>query len=67
MRCNICDSVIDKPVFNKDIDTWEPCLTCLEIINNVFEDLPEQNEEKEEDDTILLDKDEEDLYNLVKE
>lgn len=33
MRCNICDRALSdaEVVFNKDIDTYEPCSTCLEV------------------------------------
>jgi tRNA G26 N,N-dimethylase Trm1 len=40
MRCKICDSVINKPVWNAELKDWEVCSPCLEIINNVFEDYP---------------------------
>ena len=33
MHCNICDRLMTEKeiVWNKDIDTYEPCGTCLEI------------------------------------
>lgn len=33
MRCNICDRALSdaEVVFNKDLDTYEPCSTCLEV------------------------------------
>lgn len=33
MKCNICDAQLsEKSIsFNPDINTFEPCLTCLEI------------------------------------
>lgn len=33
MHCNICDRMLSEKeiVWNKDIDTYEPCGTCLEI------------------------------------
>lgn len=34
MRCNICDSALSKPDFNSDLGTWEPCVTCLEVIQD---------------------------------
>lgn len=50
MRCKICDASIDDPKFNKQLDDWEVCGTCLEIIFSVFEDYPEQTEESEPDE-----------------
>lgn len=32
MRCAICDRLLSEPNFNKDIETWEPCDTCMEVI-----------------------------------
>jgi len=49
MRCKICDSIIDQPKFNKQLDDWEVCGECLEIIFSVFEDYPEQDK----DDDLL--------------
>lgn len=33
MRCNICDRALSdtEVVWNKDINTYEPCSTCLEV------------------------------------
>lgn len=42
MRCNICDSVLSSPTYNSQIGTFEPCPTCLDVINSVFDDTPEQ-------------------------
>ena len=57
MRCHICDTVINKPVFNSQWKNWEPCTTCLEVINNVFEDPVIEAEDTSviEPDEILLD------------
>lgn len=41
MRCNICDASLVKPTFNTQINAWEPCQTCLDIIFSVFTDDPE--------------------------
>jgi 23S rRNA C2498 (ribose-2'-O)-methylase RlmM len=51
MRCKICDSVMNKPTWNKDLNDWEVCGDCLEVIFNVFEDAPERYQEVEEDET----------------
>jgi hypothetical protein len=55
MRCNICDSDLSKPVFNRQLNTWEPCTTCLDVIFNVFEDYPtvEETPEEDEEDQLL--------------
>jgi len=33
MRCNICDKTLSETevLFNKEIDAFEPCSTCLDI------------------------------------
>ena len=67
MRCNICDAPLAKPVFNKDINTFEPCQTCLDIIYSVFTDSPEVIEGEAEavaavDAEVSL----EELYEVVK-
>jgi hypothetical protein len=57
MRCHICDTVINKPVYNAQLKAFEPCTICLEIINNVFEDPVIEAEDNSEitEDEILLD------------
>ena len=58
MRCKICDSLINRPVWNSQLGDWEVCPTCLDIINNVFEDPVAEDsyaEEDEEDEEISLD------------
>jgi hypothetical protein len=42
MRCKICDSMMSKPTWNKDLQDWEVCGDCLEVIFSVFEDSPEE-------------------------
>lgn len=39
MRCNICDRILspEEVHFNRDHDDFDPCGTCLEVINNIFE------------------------------
>lgn len=59
MRCYICDVVLSSPVYNSQTETFEPCSTCLDVINHVFEDSPEQptlplfDEEEESLDNVL--------------
>jgi hypothetical protein len=58
MRCKICDTIINRPVWNAQLNDWEICTTCLEIVNSVFEDPVVEDsyaEEELDDDTILLD------------
>lgn len=42
MRCNICDKLLTAPKFNKDLDTWEPCEECLEIISDTLSDFKDK-------------------------
>ena len=58
MRCKICDSLINKPVWNAQLGDWEICSTCLNIVNNVFDDPVVEDpyaEAEEDDDEIPLD------------
>jgi cytidine deaminase len=44
MKCYICDKQLadDEISFNSQHKDFEPCGTCLEIIENVFEPLDEE-------------------------
>lgn len=56
MRCDICDSLLVDPVFNTDLDDWEPCGTCLAVINDAvgnFSDRPSVDEDELGDETSL--------------
>ena len=55
MRCRICDSAIENPKYNSDHKDYDPCTTCLEIINEVFEDYVEEHEERKEKDNEIND------------
>jgi hypothetical protein len=58
MRCKICDSAINKPVWNSQLKDWEICTTCLNVVNSVFEDPIIEDpytEEETEDEEIPLD------------
>ena len=58
MRCKICDTAINKPVWNAQLGDWEICTTCLNIVNNVFEDPVVEDpyvEEEDNDNEITLD------------
>ncbi len=57
MRCSICNVVINSPQWNRDHEEWDPCLTCLEIIDSVFEDYvtPDMEVPDEDDEKILED------------
>jgi hypothetical protein len=50
MRCKICDSIINRPVWNGILRDWEVCTVCLEIINSVFEDPVVENAYTEEEE-----------------
>ena len=43
MKCYICDATLsDQEVqWNADHEEWDPCGTCLQIIEEVFEPLSE--------------------------
>lgn len=45
MRCYICNSTLDNPQWSHTHKDWEPCSTCQEVIDNVFEDLLEEEED----------------------
>lgn len=65
MRCHICDSVLSETEvkFNKKHDEFDPCGTCLEIIDSVFEDtIPEEQMKKKQ-----LDEEVEDLLDEAEE
>ena len=59
MRCKICDSSMEKPVWNRQLGDWEVCGVCLEIIFSVFTDSPEQerDEEPTEEDIFYAEED----------
>lgn len=50
MRCHICNAALGETEikFHKDHDDFDPCRTCLEIINNVFEDTLEEEDYRED-------------------
>lgn len=50
MRCKICNSMMDKPTWNKDLNDWEVCGECLDVIFSVFPDAPERPKEDDDED-----------------
>lgn len=38
LRCNICDSSLSEPRYNRELKRWEPCHTCLEVIYDCLND-----------------------------
>lgn len=36
MRCNICDAPLEEPKFNPDLNTFDPCDFCMEIIEDTL-------------------------------
>jgi len=63
MRCHICDSSIDKPIWNSELNNWEICSTCMEVVMTTFEDYPSIEEESKKE----LDNIEEEDYNILKD
>lgn len=37
MRCYICDKSLDTPIYNEDHQDYDPCPTCMVIINDLVE------------------------------
>lgn len=55
MRCFICDRVLEEPRFNMDHDDYEPCETCMAVINDTldgYKDNAIQDEELEDGDAL---------------
>lgn len=50
MRCHICNAALGETEikFNKDHDEFDPCGTCLAIIDEVFEDTLEEEDYRED-------------------
>ena len=49
MRCHICDRCLDEPKFNKDMQAYEPCDTCMAVILDTvgsYEDRPYVQEDE---------------------
>jgi hypothetical protein len=55
MRCYICNSILEDPQYNLDHEDYDPCPTCLAVIEDVFgyADQPAAGEEDLPDDPIL--------------
>jgi uncharacterized protein with PIN domain len=49
MRCHICNAVLSEPEiqWNKDHKDWDPCTTCQDVIESVFNDNSEDEIERE--------------------
>lgn len=48
MRCYICDKVLSEPQFNTDHRSYDPCQTCLDVIQGVldgYKDKPSMDED----------------------
>lgn len=37
MKCYICNAGIEKPDYNSDHEAWEPCVMCLQAIQDTLE------------------------------
>ena len=58
MRCKICNSVMNNPTWNSELNDWEVCGTCLDAIFDTFEDHTEnEDEEADYDDLSDIDPD----------
>lgn len=54
MRCVICDAVLNEPDYNRDLQAYEPCGTCLAVISDAvgsFGDKPYAEEDQLVDDS----------------
>lgn len=57
MRCNICDTVLteNEVKFNLFHQEFDPCGTCLEVIDGVFEDpVPDDQRKPDSEEEILF-------------
>ena len=54
MKCNICDASLSNPTFNRLLNTWEPCGTCLEAISDCINDLKDNAVFVEEDESEAI-------------
>jgi hypothetical protein len=36
MKCNICDNPLSEPKFNEDIGNYDPCDTCMTVIEDTL-------------------------------
>lgn len=56
MRCHICDTTLSENEisWNKDHKDWNPCGTCQEVIDNVFEPLDDEAIQKQLEFEFML-------------
>lgn len=48
MRCHICDRLLNEPKYNPDIGEFEPCDTCMAVVEETlagFTDAPSAQED----------------------
>lgn len=60
MRCNICDNSLSEPVYNRMLEAWEPCPTCLAVIHDTisgYRDRASVGEDELGDDSPCIDLD----------
>jgi hypothetical protein len=53
MRCNICDSLLSQPRYNQELKAWEPCETCMEVIQDCLNDLKDNAVFLDDEDTAI--------------
>jgi hypothetical protein len=49
MRCYICNRILKEPTFNRDHIDWDPCPTCLQVVQDTlasFYDRPSADEDE---------------------
>ncbi len=58
MRCYICDKILNDPQPNHDHGDYDPCPTCLEVIQDTigkWVDRPSMDEDEFPDESYLAD------------
>jgi hypothetical protein len=48
MRCHICDRPLDEPKFVEEVGNYDPCDTCMTVIEDTlagYENLPDAEED----------------------
>lgn len=54
MRCYICNELLSQPRYNRELKAWEPCETCMEVIQDCLNDLKDNAVFTEEDEFAAL-------------
>jgi hypothetical protein len=43
MKCHICDNSLPEPKFNEDIGNYDPCDTCMRVIEETLAGYDDQH------------------------